>query len=161
MISKAIALAIVAFTVCGCALPSLSGDVYSRRDAKRAYHVEYGEVIDVRSVYIEGEATGFGTFGGYIIGYEAGKEISDKSGLLAAAGGVAGAVAGRIVEKSLTGEPGLEITVELDQHDIIMVVQADDVPFQVGDDVRVLFAGDRGEARVQRRDSTTTQRSTR
>ena len=64
-------------------------------------------------------------------------------------GGVAGAVAGEAIEKKITTEDGLEITVRLDSSDTIAVVQAQDVLFVPGDSVRVLF-GPRGSTRVTR-----------
>jgi outer membrane lipoprotein SlyB len=64
-----------------------------------------------------------------------------------AVGGVAGAVAGQAIERKVTAEEGLEITVLLDSSETVAVVQARDVEFASGDRVRVLFGSD-GSARV-------------
>jgi outer membrane lipoprotein SlyB len=132
----------------GCA-DSLGGSDYSRRDARQAYRVLYGEVAGVNPVRIEGEATGLGTAGGAAIGYSLGRVIGDgDSGRLAGAvAGTAGAVAGREIEKSLTAEDGLEITVRLDGGETLLIVQSADVAFRVGERVRVL-RGQGAEARV-------------
>ena len=61
--------------------------------------------------------------------------------------GVAGAVAGAAIERKVTAEEGLEITVRLDGDTTIAVVQAADVRFVPGERVRVLF-GPYDEARV-------------
>lgn len=133
----------------GCAHRSASGDVYSRSDARKPYTTLFGTVSQVREVKIEGEPSWLGTWGGYVVGYELGREVGD-SGLGGAVGGIAGAVAGQVVEKSLTGEPGLEIQVELDNGNLITVVQSDAIRFEPGDPVKVLMRGNH-EARVQRR----------
>ena len=57
-------LASVAAALAACSNPSLSPDVYSRSDAQQTFRVRYGEVVEVRPVPIEGEATDLGTFGG-------------------------------------------------------------------------------------------------
>jgi outer membrane lipoprotein SlyB len=144
-----ITLALLALClVASCANPSTSGDVYSRSDTRKPYTTLFGTVTHVRDVKIEGEPSWLGTWGGYVVGYEIGRDVAD-SGVGGALGGIAGAVAGQVVEKSLTGEPGLEIQVELDNGDLITVVQSDRIRFEPGDAVRVLMRGNR-EARVQR-----------
>jgi outer membrane lipoprotein SlyB len=60
---------------------------------------------------------------------------------------VAGAVAGEAIEERATRERGLQITVDLDSGRSIMVVQAADQPFAVGERVRIYSRAD-GAARV-------------
>ena len=62
-------------------------------------------------------------------------------------GGVAGAVAGREVEKAATTVKGLEITVDMDSGGALLIVQSDDVAFVPGERVRVI-RGRGDEARV-------------
>ncbi|MGB5249846.1 MAG: hypothetical protein WBO47_09485, partial [Gammaproteobacteria bacterium] len=57
------------------------------------------------------------------------------------------AVAGRGVEKAATAENGLEISVEMDNGGVLLIVQSDDVSFAPGERVRVL-RGRGDEARV-------------
>ena len=71
----------------------------------------------------------------------------DTRDVAQAVGGIAGAVAGEAIEKKITAEDGLEITVRLDNSNTIAVVQAHDELFVSGDRVRVLF-GPRGSTRV-------------
>jgi outer membrane lipoprotein SlyB len=133
----------------GCANPSLSGDVYSRSDSGRAMRAHEGTVRTLRRVTIEGEPTALGTSGGGLVGYSLGRVIGSGSGsrVAGAVGGVAGAVAGQQVEKAVTTENGLEITVAMDRGDVLVIVQSDDVMFSAGEPVRVLLGRD-GAARV-------------
>ncbi|MGI9259746.1 MAG: hypothetical protein ACR2QQ_13005 [Gammaproteobacteria bacterium] len=134
----------------GCATPSSSGSVYPRQDTRTAYNVEYGEVVATRIVEIEGETSFIGLWGGAAVGRAAGGTLSDNGdtrSVVQAVGGVAGAVAGEAIEKKITAEDGLEITVRLDNRNTIAVVQEQDVLFASGDRVRVLF-GPRGATRV-------------
>ncbi len=132
----------------GCAYSS-SGQSFPRTQTRTAYDVEYGEVVSTRVVEIEGEASMIGVWGGAEVGRALGSQVDDRSTrrLARAVGGVAGAVAGQAVERKLTEEEGLEITVHLDSNYTVAVVQAGDVEFAPGERVRVLFGSD-GSARV-------------
>jgi outer membrane lipoprotein SlyB len=132
----------------GCAYSS-SGQSYPRYETRTAYEVEYGEVLSTRVVEIEGEASFIGVWGGAEVGRAIGGTVDDGDArrVARAVGGVAGAVAGEAIERKVTEEEGLEITIRLDNRDTIAVVQAMDVPFAPGERVRVLF-GPHGSARV-------------
>ena len=54
--------------VAGCAPRSMSGDVYSRERAQRVQTIEYGEVLEVRPILIEGTKSGLGALGGGVLG---------------------------------------------------------------------------------------------
>jgi outer membrane lipoprotein SlyB len=56
-------------------------------------------------------------------------------------------VAGQAIERKITEEEGLEITVRLDSSSTIAVVQAHDLLFTPGERVTVLFGPD-GSTRV-------------
>jgi outer membrane lipoprotein SlyB len=133
----------------GCATYSASGSSYPRYETRTAYDVEYGEVVATRIVEIEGDASIIGVWGGSEVGRAVGGTVGDgdTQRVARALGSVAGAVAGEAIEKKITAEDGLEITVRLDNSDTIAVVQAQDVLFAPGDRVRVLF-GPRGSAHV-------------
>ena len=133
----------------GCATYSASGSSYPRYETRTAYDVEYGEVVATRSVEIEGDASYIGVWGGSNVGRAVGGTVGDGDTrrVARAVGGVAGAVAGEAIEKKVTAEDGLEITVRLDSSDTIAVVQAQDMIFAPGDRVRVLFGTD-GSTRV-------------
>lgn len=134
--------------IAGCA-SSLSGNVYSRDQARQAHTVHEGTVILVREVQIEGTDSGFGTIGGAVMGAALGSTVGGGSGRIVAtaAGGVGGALAGSAIEEGVTRQTGLEITVQLDNGEVLAVVQAADERFDEGDRVRVLRRPN-GEARV-------------
>lgn len=132
----------------GCALSS-SGKSYPRYETRTALDVAYGEVVETRFVEIEGDASFIGVWGGAEVGRAIGSTVDgrDTRRVAQAVGSVAGAVAGEAIERKITEEEGLEITVRLDSSDTIAVVQAQDVQFTPGQRVRVLF-GPGGSARV-------------
>ena len=134
----------------GCSLPP-RGDVYSRQEVRQAWNVAYGNVVAVGEATIEGRRSAIGRIGGGLIGYEAGRSVGGGTGsrVAGAVGAVAGAVAGEAVEEQVTRQRGLEITVDLDGGRSIMVVQAADQAFAVGERVRVYTRAD-GAARVAR-----------
>jgi outer membrane lipoprotein SlyB len=139
----------LAALLCWHCAPSLSGDVYSRDQARQVQTVQDGEVILVRSVQIEGTRSGLGTVAGGILGYALGSTIGSGTGqtVARAVGTVGGGLAGAGVEEGVTRQPGVEVTVRLDNGQVIAVVQAADQQFNVGDRVRVLQRPN-GEARV-------------
>lgn len=138
-----------AMVLAGCAPYSTSGRSYPRYETRTAHQVEYGEVIETRTVDIEGYSSIIGIFGGAEVGRAIGGTVDDRDARRVAqgVGSVAGAVAGEAIERRVTSEEGLEITVQLEQGDIIAVVQGMDIVFSKGDRVRVLFGPD-GGARV-------------
>jgi outer membrane lipoprotein SlyB len=143
-----ILLGVVAVGLIGCG-PAHSSHVYSRSEAGQVQTVQEGEVLYVRQVTIEGSTSPAGAIGGGILGYAVGNTIGGGSGktLARAAGTVGGAAAGSAVQKKATQEVALEITVQLDNDQVISVVQSADETFDEGDRVRVLQRPD-GTARV-------------
>lgn len=140
------ALAGVAFWMGACASSPTSSNTVRRSETGRAHAVEHGEVVYVRQVTIEGEARGAGAVAGGVLGWAVGNTIGSGSGrtLARAGGAVAGAAAGSAVERSATTVPGLEITVELASGEVVVVMQAADETFDVGDQVRILRRSDGG-----------------
>ncbi|HSC76691.1 MAG TPA: hypothetical protein VLB90_10705 [Pseudomonadales bacterium] len=108
----------------GCA-DDLSGDTYSRDDARQPMNVSYGTIIGVRPVKIEGDRDFIGQGGGAVIGGMAGNTMGGGSGrnLTTAIGAVAGAVAGGAAQEGMTRAQGAEITVRLDSGSTIAIVQ--------------------------------------
>jgi outer membrane lipoprotein SlyB len=102
--------------------------------------VYYGTVLAVSPVTIEGTQSGAGTIAGGVVGGIAGNTVGGGHGraLATAAGAIGGALLGTAIEEGATSVDGLEITVELDNGEIIAVVQAADVPFYIGDRVRIV-----------------------
>lgn len=143
-----VSMLIVAVISSGCAYSS-SSQSYSRYQTRMAHRVEYGEVVNTRDVAIEGEESFIGAWGGAEIGRAIGSTVDDPDTrrIARAVGGIAGAVASRAIERKITEEAGLEITVRLDSNATLAVVQAKDVEFDPGERVRVLYGAD-GTARV-------------
>jgi outer membrane lipoprotein SlyB len=132
----------------GC-MSTLTGDSYSRDDARRPQTVQFGMVEYVRPVVIEGTKTGIGAGTGAVVGGIGGSTVGGGKGAAVATvlGAVAGGVAGGMVEEGATRKQGVEITVRLDSGQIIAIVQqASATTFNVGDRVRVLTLN--GETRV-------------
>ena len=130
--------------------PSTSGQVYSRDQARISHQVFFGTVLEVRAVTIEGTQSGAGLVAGGVLGGIAGSAFGGGTGrrLATATGAVAGAAAGSAIEKNATTVQGQEITVELDNGEIVAVVQEADITFWDGDRVRVLRSQD-GTMRVR------------
>jgi len=132
----------------GC-MSTLTGDSYSRDDARRPQTVQFGMVEYVRPVVIEGTKTGIGAGTGAVVGGIGGSTVGGGKGAAVATvlGAVAGGVAGGMVEEGATKKQGVEITVRLDSGQIIAIVQqASATTFNVGDRARVLAL--KGETRV-------------
>lgn len=131
----------------GCA-PRLSGDVYSRDQARREHTVRMGVVESVREVQIEGTRSGVGPTAGAVIGGIAGSNVGSGRGSQVGSviGAVAGGVLGQGAEQVATRTNGLEITVRLDNGQTVAIVQEADVAFRAGERVRILTGA--GAARV-------------
>lgn len=125
----------------GCA-DNLSGDVYTREEARKTLDVSYGTVVAVRPVVIEGERSFLGEAGGAVIGGMAGNTVGSGSGraLATAAGAVAGTVVGGAAQERATRAQGAEITIRLDNdgNTIAIVQQVEDLKeFVAGQRVRL------------------------
>jgi outer membrane lipoprotein SlyB len=130
-----------------CAQDSLSGNVYSRDEARNIQSVHPGRVVALRPVKIEG-GSGTGALLGGVAGGLLGREIGgSRAGHTAGAigGSLAGAAIGSQLEQGLSSRNGLEITVRLDKGDTVSVVQEinpkEPWPFAVGDRVKVMYSG--------------------
>ena len=133
----------------GCA-SDLSGDTYSRSEARRAQQVEYGEIITLRPVQIEGTKSPVGAGAGAVVGGIGGSTLGGGKGssIMAVIGAVAGGMAGAAVEEGVTRSQGVEITVKLDSGRTVAIVQglSPHEKFVVGDQVHVLTS--HGTSRV-------------
>jgi outer membrane lipoprotein SlyB len=139
-------LAPATFLLTACASRPASANSVSRAETGRAHTVEKGEVVYVREVTIEGESRGAGAIAGGVLGFAVGNTIGSGSGrtLARAAGTVAGAGAGAAVERSVTTVAGVEVTIELASGEVVVIIQAADEVFEIGDQVRVLRRSDGG-----------------
>jgi outer membrane lipoprotein SlyB len=123
----------------GCA-GSQSGSSYSQSQARGEMTVRMGVVESVRQVTIEGERTPVGALAGGAIGGMAGSNVGGGRGSTVGAilGAVAGGVAGNAIEKHVNKTAGLEITVKLDNGNLVAVTQEADEEFRPGERVRIL-----------------------
>jgi outer membrane lipoprotein SlyB len=135
-------LAVLGFT--GCA-SKLSGESYSRSEARTIQQVEYGTIAHLRPVKIEGTKTPIGSGAGAVAGGIAGSSVGGGKGsyVMAVIGAVAGGMAGAAIEEGVTRTQGVEVTVNMDSGKTVAIVQelSPNERFSVGDRVRVLYSG--------------------
>lgn len=141
-------IGLTALAVLGGCAPGLGGVSYSRDQARREQSVRMGVVESVREVKLEGTRSGIGPAAGAVVGGIAGSTVGHGRGAAVGAvlGGVAGGVAGQAAEEAATRQSGYEITVKLDNGQLIAVTQAADETFRPGDRVRLVSDG--GTTRV-------------
>ncbi|MCO7517402.1 glycine zipper 2TM domain-containing protein [Pseudomonas guariconensis] len=125
----------------GCA-SNLTGDSYSRDEARRVQTVRMGTIESLRPVKIEGTKTPIGGGAGAIVGGVAGSAVGGGRGSIVAAviGAVAGGLAGSAAEEGLTRTQGVEITVREDDGSMrayVQEVQQNEI-FRVGERVRIM-----------------------
>ncbi|WP_447590508.1 glycine zipper 2TM domain-containing protein [Aquipseudomonas campi] len=131
----------LALTLGGCA-SNLSGDSYSRDEARKVQTVRMGTIESLRPVKIEGTKTPIGGGAGAVVGGVAGSGIGGGRGSAVAAviGAVAGGLLGAATEEGLTRTQGVEITVREDDGTMrayVQQVEKDEI-FRVGERVRIM-----------------------
>lgn len=133
---------LVAAALQACA-PGMGSGTYSREQARREQSVRMGVVESVREVQIEGTRSGVGPVAGALIGGIAGSTIGQGRGSAVGTvvGGVAGGVAGQAAEQAGTRRTGIEVTVKLDNGQMVAITQEADQTFRPGDRVRILSDG--------------------
>ena len=138
-----VAVAALVTVLTGCASPGLGGGSYSRDQARREQTVRMGHVESVREVKLEGTRSGIGPGAGAIAGGIAGSSIGHGRGsaLGAVAGAVVGGIAGQAAEQGFTAKRGVEVTVKLDNGQMVAIMQEADETFRPGDRVRILSDG--------------------
>lgn len=138
-------------TLTGCA-GSKSGDTYSREQARQEMTVRMGVVESVKEVTLEGSKSGIGTSAGAVVGGVAGSNMGggNRGNIIGAVlGAVAGGMAGSAIESGTSTKNALEITVKMDNGQLIAIVQEGQPgEFRAGDRVRII--GGRGDSRVSR-----------
>ncbi|PKH26553.1 hypothetical protein CIG19_01815 [Enterobacterales bacterium CwR94] len=128
MIRRALIVALAGISLAGCTnTDTLSGDVYSASEAKQVQSVNYGTVVSVRPVQIQGgdESNVIGAIGGAVLGGFLGNTIGGGAGrsLATAGGAVLGGVAGQGVQGAINKTSGVELEIRRDDGNTIMVVQ--------------------------------------
>jgi len=125
----------------GC-MSNLTGDTYSRDEARRVQTVRMGTIDSLRPVQIEGTKSGVGVGAGAVVGGVAGSALGGGRGsiITAVIGAVAGGVLGSVAENGLTRAQGVEITVREDDGSMrayVQQVQENEI-FRVGERVRIM-----------------------
>ncbi|MEI6321027.1 MAG: glycine zipper 2TM domain-containing protein [Pseudomonadota bacterium] len=145
-----LALALASALVLSACAPGQGANTYSRNQARTEQSVRMGTVEGVRTVRLEGTRTPIGTLAGGVVGGVAGSAVGGGRGSTIATviGAVAGGLAGSAIEEGATRKDGLEITVRLDNGNMIAITQEADEQFKPGERVRVLSGG--GVSRVTR-----------
>ncbi len=146
----AVAAAIAATLVLSACAPGQGANIYSRSQARTEQSVRMGTVEGVRVVRLEGTRTPIGTIAGGVVGGIAGSTVGQGRGssIAAVIGALAGGLAGSALEEGVTRKEGVEVTVRLDNGNMIAITQEADEKFAPGDRVRVLAGG--GVSRVTR-----------
>ena len=147
---QGLALALASMLVLSACAPGQGANSYSRSQARTEQSVRMGTVEGVRTVRLEGTRTPIGTIAGGVVGGGAGSTVGGGRGSTIAAvlGAVAGGLAGSAIEEGVTRKDGVEVTVRLDNGNIIAITQEADEQFKPGERVRVLSGG--GVSRVTR-----------
>ena len=131
----------LALTLGGCS-SSLTGDSYSRDEARTVQTVRMGTIESLRPVKIEGTKTPIGAGAGAVVGGVAGSAVGGGRGsiITAVIGAVAGGMLGAASEEGLTRTQGVEITVREDDGTMRAYVQAvaENEIFRVGERVRIM-----------------------
>lgn len=111
---------------------------------------DIGTVLKVRDVTIEGKRTHLGQVGGAVLGGAAaspGRGANTTGQRIGVAGAsVVGAIVGEGAEEYLTRKNAQEITVEMKNGELVVIVQESPPEYRVGDQVHVIHGP--GGARV-------------
>ena len=105
---------------------------------------DVGTIVKVTDMTIEGRRTHVGQGGGAIIGAAAASPVggvgSTGSALGVAGATIAGAIIGEAVEEYATRKHAQEITVQMKNGDLVVIVQAAPPYYAVGDKVNVIHS---------------------
>ena len=139
----------VSLSLAGCQ-SSLTGDSYSREEARTVQTVRMGTIESLRPVKIEGSKTPIGAGAGAVIGGVGGSSVGGGKGsiVMAVIGAVAGGLIGAAAEEGLTRTQGVEVTVREDDGSMrayVQEVQPNEI-FRVGERVRIMSVN--GTSRV-------------
>lgn len=142
-------LAFLSLLLGGCA-SNLTGDSYSRDEARTVQNVRLGTIEFLRPVQIEGTKSPVGSLAGAAVGGIGGSAVGGGKGsyVMAVIGAVAGGLLGAAAEEGLTRTQGVEITVREDDGSLRAYVQEvePNQVFKVGQRVRILTVN--GTSRV-------------
>ena len=131
------------FVFAGCS-SNPYGDSYGVRDTRQIQKVRYGTIMKAEPVTIEGGQV-VGAIAGAAVGGILGSKIGGGSGsdIAAIGGGVLGGVAGSKAAESVSRRNGVNLTIKMDNGEVIAIVQEanPNMIFQVGQKVQVNIDG--------------------
>lgn len=131
-------------TLAACATPQTTTN-YGRAETRMLQQVQLGELLEVREVQLDAQATGQGAAAGAVLGGISGVQRGNAT--QAAIGGVLGSFLGQGIEDATGRRKGVELLVKLDDGNLVAVTQeADGLKYEAGQRVRVLMLN--GMARV-------------
>ncbi len=131
-------------TLLGGCLKELTGSNYDRYEARTMQTIQFGEIVEIELVKLDGTESGIGSLAGAATGGIAASNIGGGrgQGLAVIAGAVAGGVLGNYAERKSTETDALNFTVRLDNGSFISVVQqSEGNSLLVGDRVKVMTQG--------------------
>lgn len=140
-----------ALATAGCTFPA-KGQTLPQSQVGQMQKRAVATVIKVKPVAIDGQRTILGQYGGAVIGGAAampsGGAVGGRGDAIAMAGAsIIGAVAGQAVEELATRKRAQEVTIEMPNGDVYVIVQESSPDFQVGDKVHVISGP--GSARLE------------
>lgn len=133
-----------ALTLATAGCSTTNPDVVSRQQAQRLQTVRSATVLSVRQVVVDGTQSGLGAATGAVLGGVAGSSVGGHRDAIAAGLllGVAGAALGNAIERSVTTEPAVELTLRMADGSRQVLVQAKGAHvFQAGERVDVVSQG--------------------
>jgi outer membrane lipoprotein SlyB len=144
VIGKFLAVLLMASTLTACVTDSQNS--YSSLDVGKQVDVEFGRVVRVRTVKVQGQNTGVGSTIGATAGGVAGSQIGSGDGSVAGALGgiVIGAIIGGIAEHQAQQRKGIEYTITKRNGKTVTIVQniaKDDAPLRKGQRVLIQTSG--------------------
>ncbi|MEH6812863.1 MAG: glycine zipper 2TM domain-containing protein, partial [Motiliproteus sp.] len=122
--NKFMAIMVSLMMLSGCA-STLDDKTYSRDQARRVQTVKFGTIEAINDVVLEGRRTVISKVAGAVVGGIAGSSVGGGKGkdLATAVGAIAGTIAGEALEERATRANGQDITVRMDQGELISIVQ--------------------------------------
>lgn len=132
----------VALALAGCTFPS-SAKTLPQSQVGQLQKRSVATITKISPVVIDGQKTSMGQYGGAVIGGAAavpgGGGISGRGDALAVAGAsILGAVVGQAVEELATRKKAQEITIQMPDGSVYVIVHPTPPEFQVGDKVHVI-----------------------
>ncbi len=142
--------AALALGVAACGIGN-TNTTYARGEIGRQGAVEWGKIIAMTNIEVEGQQTGLGLLGGGALGGVAGHTVGSGHGqtLATIAGGIGGAVAGNVLEKKITADTACEFIVQKTNGQTVPVVQTNELGLKVDDEVLLSIMN--GKTRIRQK----------